>query len=197
MKLQVKPYMHPSLKTVAPRIEPDMPALESYIISEIGTSLDACREILTAVEHIRCGSTAKWEGTGNAYTLVLSSEDAVIENEKRKILITGGEIQLSREGLVFDEQAESFWVKVRKDGEEITSVVDEFNGELVTVKSGGSKVSVVPLSGFEKSVSEKLQYDSPVSIDEAIDKIDGKLVELRNLLNYSIPYRHQQSELYI
>lgn len=63
------------------RSAPDRSLLARFLESDVQDNPEHGREILRAIEQVAAGETEVWEETGNAHTLVLSPEGAVIEAE--------------------------------------------------------------------------------------------------------------------
>jgi len=61
----------------APPYEP----LAGFLESDLQGSISLCRETLKAIDRVSRGEDAIWQETGNAYTLMLSAEEARIEAE--------------------------------------------------------------------------------------------------------------------
>jgi uncharacterized protein YacL (UPF0231 family) len=55
--------------------------LAGYLESDLQDSPAAAHEILRAIDRVESGHEASWERTGNAYTLSLSPEGAMIQDE--------------------------------------------------------------------------------------------------------------------
>jgi uncharacterized protein YacL (UPF0231 family) len=55
--------------------------LAGFLESDLQDSPAAAREILRAIDQVESGREPSWERTGNAYTLTLSPEGAMIQDE--------------------------------------------------------------------------------------------------------------------
>lgn len=53
----------------------------AFLESDLQDSPESAREILQAIEDVEAGRTLSWERTGNAYTLTLSPQGAVLQDE--------------------------------------------------------------------------------------------------------------------
>jgi uncharacterized protein YacL (UPF0231 family) len=56
-------------------------AVSGFLESDLQDSAEAAREILRAVDAVEAGREPSWERTGNAHTLTLSPEGAMIQDE--------------------------------------------------------------------------------------------------------------------
>lgn len=52
-----------------------------FLESDLQDSLAAAHEVLRAVDEVASGRAASWERTGNAYTLTLSPDGAILQDE--------------------------------------------------------------------------------------------------------------------
>jgi uncharacterized protein YacL (UPF0231 family) len=52
-----------------------------FLESDLQDSPEAAREVLRAVDDVEAGRAPTWERTGNSYTLALSPEGAMIQDE--------------------------------------------------------------------------------------------------------------------
>lgn len=66
-----------------PRAEVETPyeVLGWFLEQDVQSSVSWCKELVGIIETIQCGRKARWEGTGNAHTLVLTQKRVRIENE--------------------------------------------------------------------------------------------------------------------
>jgi hypothetical protein len=55
--------------------------LASFLEQDVQSSIRFTDELLEAVNQIRCGGQASWEGTGNAHTVSISKSRVRIRNE--------------------------------------------------------------------------------------------------------------------
>jgi uncharacterized protein YacL (UPF0231 family) len=56
-------------------------ALAAFLESDLQGSAVSAREVLRALDDVQAGRRESWERTGNAYTLTLSPESAVLQDE--------------------------------------------------------------------------------------------------------------------
>jgi len=67
----------------APRARCEGPGrtLAGFLESDLQDSTVAAHEVLRALDEVAAGRVPSWERTGNAYTLTLTPEDAILEDE--------------------------------------------------------------------------------------------------------------------
>ncbi|HVR95179.1 MAG TPA: hypothetical protein VMW27_01095 [Thermoanaerobaculia bacterium] len=64
-----------------PRARSERSLLGSFLESDLQGNPEHGREILRAIDEVAAGGAEAWEETGNAHTLILSPDIAVIEAE--------------------------------------------------------------------------------------------------------------------
>ena len=52
-----------------------------FLEDDVQASSWACQEILRHIDAVASGREAEWAGTGNAHTLILTPQKAILENE--------------------------------------------------------------------------------------------------------------------
>jgi hypothetical protein len=55
--------------------------LDLFLESDVQGSVAVARELLDTLDRVETGALDRWEGTGNAHTLTITPEGAVIEPE--------------------------------------------------------------------------------------------------------------------
>ena len=61
--------------------EPPCELLCGFLESDLQGSTELCREVLQSIDRVISGQQPSWQETGNAYTLLLSGQEACIEAE--------------------------------------------------------------------------------------------------------------------
>jgi len=54
--------------------------IKSFLEQDIQNDVDDCDKIIRTIDEIRLGNCKKWEGTGNAHSIVITDKNVVIEN---------------------------------------------------------------------------------------------------------------------
>jgi len=63
------------------RSSPACTELEQFVESDIQADPVSCKELIDVIDQVQRGSVNAWEGTGNAYTVSLTGEGAVLHHE--------------------------------------------------------------------------------------------------------------------